>query len=91
MVAADPVPARAAGGFGDIMAWRRIAIGRRGRGRRHLGHRAAAGRTDRCPAEGALPAVGNALVDALKPLGIRDLPMPASPERLWRAIRAAGC
>jgi carbon-monoxide dehydrogenase large subunit len=42
-------------------------------------------------AVGAMPAVGNALVDALKPLGIRDLPMPASPERLWRAIRAAGC
>jgi aerobic carbon-monoxide dehydrogenase large subunit len=40
-------------------------------------------------AVGAMPAVGNALVDALKPLGIRDLPMPASPERLWRAIRAA--
>jgi carbon-monoxide dehydrogenase large subunit len=40
-------------------------------------------------AVGAMPAVGNALVDALKPLGIRDLPMPASPERLWRAIREA--
>ena len=40
-------------------------------------------------AVGAMPAVGNALVDALKPLGIRDLPMPATPERLWRAIRAA--
>ena len=40
-------------------------------------------------AVGAMPAVGNALVDALKPLGIRDIPMPATPERLWRAIRAA--
>jgi aerobic carbon-monoxide dehydrogenase large subunit len=40
-------------------------------------------------AVGAMPAVGNALMDALKPLGIRDIPMPASPERLWRAIRAA--
>jgi len=40
-------------------------------------------------AVGAMPAVGNALVDALKPLGISDLPMPATPERLWRAIRAA--
>jgi carbon-monoxide dehydrogenase large subunit len=39
-------------------------------------------------AVGAMPAVGNALVDALKPLGIRDVPMPATPERLWRAIRA---
>jgi aerobic carbon-monoxide dehydrogenase large subunit len=40
-------------------------------------------------AVGAMPAVGNALVDALKPLGLRDIPMPATPERLWRAIRAA--
>jgi carbon-monoxide dehydrogenase large subunit len=40
-------------------------------------------------AVGAMPAVGNALVDALAPLGIRDVPMPASPERLWRAIRDA--
>jgi carbon-monoxide dehydrogenase large subunit len=40
-------------------------------------------------AVGAMPAVGNALVDALKPLGIRDVPMPATPERLWRAIRTA--
>jgi carbon-monoxide dehydrogenase large subunit len=41
-------------------------------------------------AVGAMPAVGNALVDALAPLGIREVSMPASPERLWRAIRAAG-
>ena len=41
-------------------------------------------------AVGAMPAVGNALVDALKPLGIRDIAMPATPERLWRAIRQAG-
>ena len=40
-------------------------------------------------AVGAMPAVGNALIDALAPLGVRDLPMPATPERLWRAIRAA--
>ena len=40
-------------------------------------------------AVGAMPAVGNALIDALKPLGIRDLPMPATPERIWRAIREA--
>ena len=36
---------------------------------------------------GALPAVGNALVDALSPLGIRHIEMPATPERIWRAIR----
>jgi len=38
---------------------------------------------------GALPAVGNALIDALAPLGVRDIEMPATPERIWRAIRAA--
>src|SRR5277367_3150298 len=38
---------------------------------------------------GALPALGNALIDALSPLGIRHLEMPATPERLWRAIREA--
>ncbi|MBV9151863.1 MAG: molybdopterin-dependent oxidoreductase, partial [Alphaproteobacteria bacterium] len=40
-------------------------------------------------AVGAMPAIGNALVDALKPLGIRDIPMPATPERLWHLIRRA--
>jgi aerobic carbon-monoxide dehydrogenase large subunit len=38
---------------------------------------------------GALPAVANALVDALAALGIRHVAMPATPERLWRAIREA--
>ena len=38
---------------------------------------------------GALPAVMNAINDALRPLGIRNFDMPASPERLWRAIRQA--
>jgi len=38
---------------------------------------------------GALPAVMNAINDALLPLGIRHFEMPATPERLWRAIRAA--
>ncbi|HYB10155.1 MAG TPA: xanthine dehydrogenase family protein molybdopterin-binding subunit [Alphaproteobacteria bacterium] len=31
----------------------------------------------------------NAVMDALAPLGIRHLDMPATPERIWRAIRAA--
>ena len=35
---------------------------------------------------GALPAVGNALVDALSHLGIDDVPMPATPQVLWRLI-----
>ena len=38
---------------------------------------------------GALPAVMNAINDALAPLGIRHLDMPATPERLWRAIARA--
>ena len=40
-------------------------------------------------AVGAMPAVGNALVDALKPVGVSAVPMPATPERLWRAIHEA--
>jgi aerobic carbon-monoxide dehydrogenase large subunit len=35
------------------------------------------------------PTVMNAILDALAPLGVADVPMPAAPERVWRAIRAA--
>jgi carbon-monoxide dehydrogenase large subunit len=35
---------------------------------------------------GSTPAVQNAVVDALSHLGIRNLPMPATPERVWRAV-----
>lgn len=38
---------------------------------------------------GALPVVINAVVDALRPLGVTHLDMPASPERVWAAIQAA--
>jgi len=38
---------------------------------------------------GALPAVINAVLSALAPLGVRDLDMPASPDRVWDAIRRA--
>lgn len=38
---------------------------------------------------GALPAIANALVDALSPLNVRDVPMPATPERLWQIIQDA--
>jgi carbon-monoxide dehydrogenase large subunit len=38
---------------------------------------------------GALPATINAVIDGLAPLGIRDIEMPATPERVWRAIRQA--
>jgi aerobic carbon-monoxide dehydrogenase large subunit len=37
---------------------------------------------------GALPAVANALVDALSEFGIKHIEMPATPERIWRAMRA---
>jgi aerobic carbon-monoxide dehydrogenase large subunit len=36
-----------------------------------------------------MPAVANALVDALSVLGIKHVEMPATPEVLWRAIHAA--
>ncbi len=36
---------------------------------------------------GAAPAVINAIVDALAGLGVRDVPMPASPNTVWSAIR----
>jgi carbon-monoxide dehydrogenase large subunit len=38
---------------------------------------------------GALPAVVNAVMDALAPLGVAALDMPASAERVWRALRQA--
>ncbi len=38
---------------------------------------------------GALPAVASAIADALKEFGVRDLPMPATPERIWRLLQGA--
>ena len=40
-------------------------------------------------ATGGPPAVMNAVVDALKPLGIPHLDMPATPRRVWEAMRTA--
>ena len=39
---------------------------------------------------GATPAIANAVVDALSPLGIRHLDLPFTPERVWRAIQEKG-
>ena len=39
---------------------------------------------------GAPPAIVNAVLDALAPLGVEHIDMPMTPERVWRAIRAAG-
>jgi carbon-monoxide dehydrogenase large subunit len=38
---------------------------------------------------GSTPAVWNAVVDALQPFGVRNIDMPATPQRVWRAISAA--
>jgi carbon-monoxide dehydrogenase large subunit len=42
-----------------------------------------------CGTVGGLSAVMNAINDALAPLGIRNLAMPATPESVWRALRQA--
>ena len=36
------------------------------------------------------PAVVNAVVDAVRHLGVNDIEMPCSPMRVWRAIRSGG-
>ena len=37
-------------------------------------------------ATGAPPAVVSAILDALRPLGIEHIDMPAKPNRVWQAI-----
>jgi carbon-monoxide dehydrogenase large subunit len=37
---------------------------------------------------GATPAIANAVLDALEPLGIKHLDLPMTPEKVWRAIQA---
>ena len=38
---------------------------------------------------GAPPAVMNAILDALRPLGVTELDMPATPRRVWEALQHA--
>jgi aerobic carbon-monoxide dehydrogenase large subunit len=38
---------------------------------------------------GATPAVVNAVLDALAPLGVTEVPMPMTPMRVWQAIERA--
>ena len=45
--------------------------------------------TGECGTVGALPAVMNAIIDALSPLGVTHLDMPATPEKIWKALRIA--
>ena len=35
------------------------------------------------------PAIINAIVDALRPMGVTDVQMPASPQRVWRTLQEA--
>ncbi|MDP6883680.1 MAG: hypothetical protein QF830_06075, partial [Rhodospirillales bacterium] len=45
-----------------------------------------------CGEAGAIaspPAVINAVLDALSDLGVTDIAMPATPEKVWRAIQSA--
>jgi carbon-monoxide dehydrogenase large subunit len=39
---------------------------------------------------GATPAIANAVIDALSPLGVRHLDLPFTPERVWRVIQEKG-
>jgi carbon-monoxide dehydrogenase large subunit len=39
---------------------------------------------------GGVPAVQNAVVDAVSHLGVRHLDLPLTPQRIWEAITAAG-
>ena len=36
---------------------------------------------------GSPPAIVNAVVDALRPLGVRHIDMPLTPSRVWAAMR----
>ena len=38
---------------------------------------------------GSTPAVQNAVIDAVSHLGVRHIDMPATPEHVWKAIKAA--
>lgn len=42
-----------------------------------------------CGTMGGLAAMMNAINDALAPLGTRYIAVPATPERVWRAIEEA--
>jgi aerobic carbon-monoxide dehydrogenase large subunit len=41
-------------------------------------------------AVGAYPAVASAILDALAPFGVTELSGPATPQRIWRALRLSG-
>ena len=53
----------------------------------HADRRGAVGGQAGCI--GAPQTVMNAVLDALRPLGVTHLDMPATPAKVWRAIRDA--
>jgi carbon-monoxide dehydrogenase large subunit len=40
-------------------------------------------------ATGSIPTLANAVLDALRPANVRELEMPYTPQRIWRAIHDA--
>jgi carbon-monoxide dehydrogenase large subunit len=36
---------------------------------------------------GATPAIANAVIDALSPLGVKHLDLPLTPEKIWKTIQ----
>src|SRR5207253_10751977 len=38
---------------------------------------------------GSTPTIVNAVLDALAPLGVREIDPPCTPEKVWRAIESA--
>ena len=59
------------------------------RSRRRRPTRSASRASARPARIASTPAVINAVVDALRPFGVNDIQMPATPERVWRAIHGA--
>ena len=41
------------------------------------------------PTNGAPAAIANAVLDALRPLGVRHLDMPLTPHKVWQAVQAS--
>ena len=35
------------------------------------------------------PAIVNGILDALRPFGVKDIEMPCTPMRVWKALRGA--
>src|SRR5690242_3467438 len=65
------------------------ALGLSGRHRAKIGAGPDAKGVGESGTVASTPTVMNAILDALAPLGVTDVPMPATPERIWRAMMNA--